>query len=387
MANKKYAGDGRWLRNLILGIGLTPLALVGVGVMFGVVPFRIFQAYGTPQPSAPPEALALPWISGAVGWTFVFVCVGLTVLILWLDRGRKQRVEPLALLALCLAALGHAEAIHAARVMAFSDAWPVNLVDVGIWILLAASGVGVLAWLRMLISKNPARGRVFATCAILCSLGSAWIMHTFLGEPWKRPTAEDGIELAVAHYSSPERSYNIEITPTVLIHADGTSSPDSIVEFARDMQQEDGVPDEMTTIRADHRASWSAVRQVLTEVADAGIWKLRFVTRWEDPQAETVIVGYLPRAMGIETHEPAAPTHIVRVGAQGALHFDDGPCADRAALSEELGKLDARRRGGVIQIQPNDAATWEDVIDTLGTVNYATDFEEVQLGPFALFLN
>ena len=47
-------------------------------------------------------------------------------------------------------------------------------------VLLAAAVVGGFAWVRILLSKALVRGRVFATCALVCSLGTAWIVDRFL---------------------------------------------------------------------------------------------------------------------------------------------------------------------------------------------------------------
>ena len=335
----------------------------------------------------PPEPLDLPWVSGWVGWGFLLLCAGTTALALWLDRESERRVEPLAMIALCLTGLGYAEAISGANVMAnYPDSWPVNRVEVAVWILVAAAGVGVLAWIRILLSNNLVRGRIFATCALVCSLSTAWIVNTFLIDSWLSPILEDGIELPVAYHSRRDRPDPDEYRPVILIQADGSKSHESLESLARDMEQRNGYPDEPILIRADRRASWSAVSRVLAEVQEAGIWRLIFSTRWQEPAARTIILGYLPREADdpVEDEALQPASHVLRISADGTLHFDDVLFVDRASLCDRLDQLPPRQfeNGSIIRIESDEEARWGDVVKALSAATHS--FHEIHLGPFNL---
>lgn len=379
----KRSRTDRLMRCMIIGIGIFPLPLIVIGLALGLVPWNIFDSR-SPQLSEPPSPMDVPWVSGGLGWAVVLISVGLTALTLRLDRGAAKRIEPLALVAICIAVLGHAEAIYGSRTMASTGAWPVNVIQVSIWILLVAGGVGALAWVRILLSKTPLRGRIFATCALVCSLCSAWIVHTFLVDRWVSADAGDGVELAVTRASCREGKYWVESDAVVRIRKDGKQSPASIEEMARSMQQDHGMPDDPISIRADRRASWSAVSRSLADIQETGIWKLSFATRWVQPEAARRVFAYSRHRVNDSDHrdEPKAADLVLSVSKEGAYQLNDDIYVDRSTLLERL--VQPSRRWSVIRIEADEDARWEAVIEALSTVIYSGTCEEIHLEPLAL---
>lgn len=351
---------------------------------------RKYFYWNEPHAPRPPEPLDLPWVWGFAGSAFLILCTGITALALWLDRKSERRVEPLALVALCLAVLGHAQAISGARVISnHHDTWPVNLIGVSIWMLVAAAALGALAWLRIVLSKNPVRGRILATCALVCSLGTAWIVDRFLVGFGLVPTLRAGIELPVSLHSTLDRPDPSGYRPEILVAADGSTSHEPLEALARNMEHDGGFPDDPILIRADRRASWSAVSQVIAEAQKAKIWKVALCTRWEQPAVETKLMAYLPREVGepVEGAAPTPPPHVLRVSAEGVFHFGDELFTDRASLCDRLDRLPDQGigNGGVLRIEPDAEARWGHVVDALTAALHA--FQEIQLGPFDLIVN
>lgn len=339
------------------------------------------------HPPRPPEPLDLPWVWGLAGWAFLILCTGITALALWLDRKSDRRVEPLALIALCLAVLGHGQAISGARVISNDpQAWPVNLVGVSIWMLIAAAGVGGLAWVRILLSKKPVRGRMFATCALVCSLGTAWIVDRFLVEYGLTKPVRGDIELPVSIHSRLDRPDPEIYRPEILILADGATSHEPFEILAQGMEQEGGFADEPILIRADRRAHWSAVSQVIEEAQQAKIWRIQISARWEKPAVQTQLFGYLQRDVRDPVYGPLAkpPAHVLRVTAEGLFHFDDELFVDRASLCERLDRLpyDRYESEAVLRIEPQAETRWGHVVDALTAALHA--FQWIQLGPYDL---
>lgn len=379
----------------------SPLArwsIIGLGSGLVALPLLLWvRAFATRRtfwfdthPPRPPEPVDLPWVWGLAGWAFLILCTGTTALALWLDRKSDRRVEPLALIALCLAVLGHGQAISGARVISNDPhAWPVNLVGVSIWILIAAAGAGALAWVRILLSKNPVRGRMFATCALVCSLGTAWIVDRFLVEYGLTTPLRNDIELPVSIHSRLDRPDPEIYRSEILILADGATSHEPFKILAQGMEHEGGFPDEPVLIRADRRAKWSAVSRVIQEAQEARIWKIQISTRWEKIAVQTQLFGYLPKeagsAFGGVATGPLA--HVLRVSAEGVFHFDDEPIADRAALCDRLDRLPYERyeNEAVLRIEPEAESSWGHVVDALTAALHAFTF--IQLGPYDLGWN
>ena len=383
MARKKRVKAAPFTGWIFLGFGVALLAVAAVYVGLAIIPWSIFSSDSGPP--SPPERLDLPLVSTVLGWSVVLGCVGFAALALRLDHGRERRVEPLAMIALCLAALGHAEAISGANAMAsHSGAWPVNLIEVAIWLLLAAAGVGVLAWIRILISKQPVRGRILASCALACSLGTAWFVNLNLVDHYGNPpTSEDGIEVPVAYHSSLDQPWPGEPRPEVLVESDGTISHGPLEELAKSMPQIHGRPDCPILIRAHRDARWSAVRQALLEVQEARFWKVQLATRWKEPEAATKIAVYLPgEIVDVEDAEPPPPPYVLRVSAKGPLLLEGEPFEDRDALHARMEELYRRRqKNQILRIEVDEEARWGDVVAALSAARHS--FQEIRLGPFS----
>ncbi len=199
----------RWT---FIGYGIS-LAIFGALLCFSsVVPFYIYRN-STGGPITAPTKLDLPWNFLApmfVGPLLVgLFCVGVA----WrLDRDNERRIEPLALVALFLAVLGHYVAICGANAMVYySDAITVSWIEQSIWILVAAAALGVFAWARIILSRPMVAGRTIATCVLVCSLGTVWIVDHSLSNRTV-PLPEIGIELPVVQHSTTNlaRSGNAE---------------------------------------------------------------------------------------------------------------------------------------------------------------------------------
>ncbi len=365
----------------ILGMGISLLVFVGAYRVLGDLPWNYITR--TDVPPHPPQPIDRPWVSGGFAWGLLLLLPCATALVLWLDRGSERRLDPLAMIALCLAILAHGEAIYTANAIAeLPDHWPENLVRVSVTLLLASCGVAALAWIRLVLSKQRLRGRMFAICATVCSLGSAGIVHALLGLGWWKPIPNDGIEPPVAYHS--EAVYWVDDPRVVLVRADGTTThPDSP---PTDVDRHDpGSFKELVLLRADRRARWSAVRKALRRVQEEGLWKICFSTRWEKPVAMTRITTFLAKEVGVYVPgtEPPPRALVLRVNAEGTVQFDDEPWMDAASLRDRLGQLSRRRNDRPwIRIEPDDDASWGDIIGAFSTASYF--FGRIDLGPFAL---
>jgi len=372
--------------------------LVSVGIHFFVASVLLgpmtWNTF-TYEDFGPPTPLALPWVYGVLGWTVLIVTLGFTALAIWLDRERTRRVDPLARIALAVSILGLAEAIAGARVAASVHAFPINLIGNSIWILSAAAALGVIAWIRILLSRRALRGRVFATCAIVCGACSAWIMDVFLTDPWLSPSQGDGIELAVADQSHATRPIPDEFFPEVAVTAAGVAEHVALLETARMMEVDHlplegrslAVPDEFLVIRADAQANWSSVREVLAEAQEAHIWKIQLALRWEDPPALTHICLYMTLPAGPDYSPPAyddPPLHL-QLSADGVATMNGEGVTPEALAEriEQLWLLDGSERP-LLAIEPDDATQWQAVVDIL--VARVPENLPVRLGPFYVWI-
>ncbi|GEM_PF-3125287 len=365
--------------------------LIGIVISLGVLCLSVWVVENRPLPlweiGGPlhaPEALVLPWIPGPFSLTFVVLCAAVTAAAIRLDRGRRSRVEPLALVALCLSVLGHAQGVRAASVIGSSwqPVWPLNLTGVAVGLLIGAAAVGVVAWVRILISKRPVRGRMFATSAVFCSLCSAWWIDTFLADPYWGLGLGGAVELPIVYHSGIPT--DLEPPPEILIQADGTVQHEPLADLAKamardfiDHQAQAGAtaPDEPVLIRADRRARWGDVQAVIDELHEVLIWRIQIATRWAEPATETRVFGFLPvrsRPMGVGDH-------LIRIGPSGELSLDDESCEDQQALLDRLERLPGGTSGEVtFEVRPDDAASLGSVLSTVSTL-YAVS-EVVTLG-------
>lgn len=361
-----------WLiPGFLISLGLLVLSYLALAA----VPWGIF---GTSEPG-PPKRLDLPLVSTALGWFVVIFTVGFTAVGIWLDRGQEKRIDPLVRIALCLSVLGIAEAISGANHLAVGHVWPVNLIHAAFWILLAAMAVGVVSWIRLLLARGAVRGWILAICSVFCSAGAAWYLHAHLID-FGTPPPDDGIELPIVFRSWEDSPDPDEYRPELRITVDGAEELPDLSEIAARMKKEPfswppdtapiDLPDEPVLIRADARASWTSVRDVITKVGEVNIWKVQIATRWEDPPNQTKLCFYLPKDVGVnvEGDEPPPPPHHLEMHGDGRFSLDEEPIATLDALAETLTQL-YRREGSddfrALWIEPNGAATWQEVLDVV----------------------
>jgi len=353
----------------ILGFVIS-IALCGLAfTILAMLPWELVSSreYG------PPERISAPLVSGLEGWFVFLLTIVFTGLGLWLDRGRPRRIEPLARVAACLSVLGTGEAIYAARLMAPHVIWPVNLIDTAWWLSLAAIGVGVISLVRLQLARGELRGWVFAICSIGCSAGAAYFTHLGL-IGFYAPLPEDGIELPLVNHSMCDWPSPDEYRPEVRIGVDGPEELPDFAELAERMKkapfrdpvtaETTSIPDEPVLIRADARAKWSAVREVIEQAGAFSIWKVQAATRWEQPATQTKVSLYLPLnvadAVDPDVALPEPPYHVV-------LHANG-----RAALEDEESETDTwsrskrnRRDRSLVWIEPDDDVCWQDVLSVL----------------------
>jgi biopolymer transport protein ExbD len=369
----------RRIKSARFTIWLIPGMLISIGLHCAVafflasVPWYVFS-FGR---GGAPEPLELPWISTGWGWFIVCVTVGFTAAGIWLDRGRSKRIDPLARVALGLSVLGFAEAISGAMHMATTLCWPVNLIDVSIWLLVAAAALGVISWIRILLSKGTLRGWVFATSSVVCSAGYAWVVFTFLASYYAPAPA---IELPVVAASSIDNPDPDEYRPELRIGLGGAEDLPDLTEIAARMKKRElrwppdsppvYLPDEPVLIHAAARASWRSVRDVIVEVGEAKIWKVQIAARWEEPPVQTLMRFYLPKDVGAPTAdaEPPPPPHHLELHEDGRFSLDGEIIATLDALTEVLTQLYRQEWPDnlrVLWIDPGDTATWQEVLDVV----------------------
>jgi len=359
---------------------LIPGSLISIVVFFlavlllAVTPWGICGRGG----AGPPEPLDLPLVSSSLGWFVVVSTVGFTALGIWLDRGREKRIDPVARVALCLAVLGIAEAISGADSMASCHAWPVNLVHVAFWILVAAMAVGVVSWIRLLLAKGAMRGWIFAVCVVLCSAGAAHYLATHLFE-YGPPLPDDGIELPIFRASWDDKPSTYEYRPELRIGVDGPEDLPDFAEVAGRMKKDTygppsnrtgvHVPNDPLLIRADARAKWSAVREVIEEAYAVEIWKVQIATRWEIPATQTKICMYLPVDVGMINYtEDPPPPHRAVLHGDGSASFDGETFESAEGLVvylDELTPEEERREPRILRFEPDDDARWQDVLSVV----------------------
>jgi len=356
---------------------LIPGFLISVGLLvlsylaLAVVPWGIF---GTGEPG-PPERVDLPLVSSALGWFVVILTVGFTAVGIWFDRGQEKRIDPLVRIALCLSVLGIAEAISYANHRASGCIWPANLLHAAFWILLVAMAVGVLSWVRLLLARGAVRGWILAICSVFCSGGAAWYLHAHLFD-YGMPLLDDGIELPIVRLSWEDWVDPDEFRPELRVTVSGAEALPDFTEIAERMKKEpygrppEEIPDEPVLIRADARASWTSVRDVIAKVGETNIWKIQIATRWEDPPTQTKLCFFLPRQVWIDVEgaEPPPPPPHLEMREGGRFSLDGEPIATLDALAGELKHLYRREAPDDLRnlwIDPHRAATWQEVLDVV----------------------
>lgn len=358
---------------LIPGFVISVSLFVLSVLLLAAMPWGIFGGGGP----GPPEPLDLPLVPGAVGWFVLLFTVGFTGIGIWLDRGIPRRIDPIARLAACLSVLGIAEAISVANIMASDNVWPADLIDVIWWILIAATAVGVISLVRLLVARGELRGWVFAICSVACSACTLWHVNTGLVNYYK-PLPDDGIDLPVVFHSWQDSPDPDEFRPELRIGVDGPEELPDFAEIAERMVKEtwtppDGtpieLPDEPVLIRADAGASWASVRDVIAKVAEVKIWRVQIAARWEDPPTQTHLSAYLP---GMVIHDPEAvpppPPHHVGLQRSGRSSLDGKAFETTGALVAHLGELRPDRRlrePRGVRIDPDDDALWQDVLSVV----------------------
>ena len=386
MGSKRRIKAAPFTAWIFVGLLVSVVAHSLMAMGLAVTPYYSF-AHGD---AGPPEPLELPWVRGWLGWTFLIGTVGITSIAVWLNRGREERTDSVALIALCVGVLGFAEGITGALLQSTTQYWPVNLIDVSIWLLLAAAALGALSWVRILISKRAVHGKVFATCAIVCCSGYAWVISTFLVEYPDAYAMEDGIELPVAHHSREFNGFwNPEgEIPLLRVRVDGVDEQVDVAEIARNMLQGDGLPDEVIMLGADARATWKMVRGALERVQDARIWKVFIATRWEAPPVTTHYAAYLPKRMGIHVPGAAAPppppSALLRIFADGSFTVNDEPAESVDALAKKLRRLHRTKDGEKVPLSvlPDEATRWQDIVTVMDRVK--SEYPNIHLGRFFL---
>jgi biopolymer transport protein ExbD len=380
-----------WLiPGFVISIGLFCLSVL----LIAVIPWGIFGGGGP----GPPERIDPPLFSGLQGLFVVIITVGSTGVGIWFDRGQEKRIDPIARIAACLAVLGIAEAISVATIMASGNVWPVNLIDVILWLLSASIAVGVISWIRLLLAGGELRGWIFATCSVACSACALWHVDTGLVNFYK-PLPDDGIELPVVFHSRQDKPNSEEYRPELNIGIDVVEELPDFGEIAARMKKKSwtstygpsiDIPDEPVLIRADARASWASVRDIIAKVGEAKIWKVQIAARWEDPPTQTRLYFYLPSRVNVEVPdaEPGSPPYRLKLQADGHCSLDEESFATLEALIDHLNRMKPerkRRESRTLWIDPDDSTPWQEVLAVVESW-YSRHGHEFQLGPLLLMV-
>jgi hypothetical protein len=221
--------------------------------------------------------------SVGVGLVFASLCTA----IILMQRGQKDRYDPLVLSAFTLTILGMVMAFDAAiEVMNYGGDWrPIGLARLSIAVLAASGGLALIRAIALLVKRSSRRGVVLALFVLLYSPWACWLTYYVLHPP-PLYSIEGSIEVPRVGdhggwYSYPE-DYELRIDREgrILRHQEVVWSPESpegdsvlrrvLTEISHN-DSGDMFPEELVQLCADRRAPFGAINRVLTMCAEEGI--------------------------------------------------------------------------------------------------------------------
>lgn len=278
------------------------VALLGGALLFSlgylVLAITPIGRFSIGEPARPENTIVEGFLTRPVELFIVLVPAALSIYILYLDRGRKDRYDPLALLAVVLGALGFATANSGLETFLFHrcDWRPLGLLILSVSSFAASAGMSLVSLAILLITNSPRRGRMFALFTLVWSAWFGGCLYVYLLRPVEPPAAmQDGIEVPgvyTTHFLTPQwdpgpyetlrirSSGRIEwrrrVIPGGEADLDAGQIHALLVAIASNMEQREGIPEEPLYIRADRQASAGLVARVLSacRAEDVGIWKL-----------------------------------------------------------------------------------------------------------------
>ena len=312
-----------WVLAVVLGgvslvVGVFVLAVTPYGPWFGEVPRT--------HPSG--NSIVEYFLTSPVHLALVLVPAALVLWIARLDRGREDRYDRLALLAVVLAALGMATSFASVKpIWLYMGEWrPFGLVALAVASCAASAIVSLISLLVLFSTRSPRRGRAFVMFTLVWSSWLGALLYAFVLVPRDLPPEVLGdVELPVVSEGVLIDYWDLNLPReywprgVLRIHADGEvewegesiasiDSPEGrealrqmLTRIVARMPVERGRPDETLMLRADHRVSAGVPATILSMCAEEeiGIWKVAVDVRLDRIQEGLPNWGristYLPR--------------------------------------------------------------------------------------------
>jgi hypothetical protein len=378
-----------WFRGIVLG----GLALVLVVLLLAVIPAGppFFITERLPHPTG--NSIVEYFLTSPLHLGTVLVPAALSIWIARLDRGREDRYDRLALLAVVLAALGMATTFACVKpIFLHHGEWrPEGLVALSVVSFAASAVVSAVSLALLLFTRSPRRGRAFVLVTLVTSSFFGGGLYTFLLVP-RDPPPEllDGIELPRVtegvHISYLSRATSrVPGSHDVLrFRADAeiewgnesienAASPEGDAELRRllakiasRMLERRGRPDELLVLLADHRTPAGLPARVISHCSDeeVGIWKICVAVELDRVQEGLPnwgrIYTYLPR------ESPESVSEVIEIRAAGSspptFRYGDDEFQNASELVEVLL---ARDEAPVPLIRVDPHLSWGVVATTL----------------------
>lgn len=326
--------------------------LGALAAAFGLVGIAIASLSMAAEPPIPfgsvdsgGSALLEGWLGSPVHLAILLVAVGSAAATIRLQRGRRGRYEPLALVALACAAVVLSMTMALCRWVALHPQEPaLDALRLTRSMLALTSLLGVAALVRAATRpRGERRGIVFA----LAAAGIAASIFLALGWMVFVPSrSAPGIELArLAHVLEQPARPSDSRWPVASVDAlggfavegralDERSLRDALREAAARMPARDGIPDLPLVLRVDARASFRAVAELAAAATDARIWKLQFAVEREGSDLPGYRAGLLPVYLPVPAGERSRrePRELRVLPAPREYLLDGLSIADPAAL-------------------------------------------------------